>query len=129
MVHTIRLQRRWPLRRLRHHGYVKLFFDLRGNRGWREERAVWITYEDGRLQAELVNYAADPPQVMHRIPLWRTNGRTIKVAFRKSALRRRDFAYYDWIALSFVEERHPLCGRRGGCSDYAPDRGYIRHRL
>ena len=129
LVHTIRLHERWPVDRLRDRGFIHLFFDLRGDRDWREERAVYISYERGELRAELFDFAADPPTFMRTVPLKRPDGRTIKVALRKSDLRRRPFSYYRWVALSFIEERHPLCGRRGGCDDNAPDRGYVRHAV
>lgn len=129
LVHTVRLYERWPVHRLRHRGFINLFFDLRGKRDWREERAVYITYDNGKLKAELFNFAADPPMFMRTLPLWRPNGRTVKFAVRRSDLRRRPFGYYRWLALAFVEERHPLCGTPGGCHDHAPDRRYLRHDL
>lgn len=129
LVHTIRLFERWPVQRLRHRGFIHLLFDLKGNPNWREEREVVISYEDGRLRAELIDFAADPPTFMRTVPMWRPNGRTIKVAFRRWALRRRSFSFYRWKALSFIEERHPLCGRSGGCADLVPKRYYIRHEL
>lgn len=128
-VHTVRLYERWPVDRLRHRGFINLFFDLRGNRDWREERAVYITYKKGKLRAELFNFAADPPTFLRTVPMWRPNERTVKFALRESDLRRRPFSYYRWFAVSFIEERHPLCGRSGGCNDYAPKRGYVRHDL
>ncbi|HWC14850.1 MAG TPA: hypothetical protein VG929_09670 [Actinomycetota bacterium] len=129
LVHTVRLYERWPVDRLRHRGFINLFFDLRGDPDWREERAVYITYDNGKLRAELYDFAADPPTFLRTVPMWRPNGRTIKFALRKSDLRRRPFSYYRWFALSFIEERHPLCGESGGCDDHAPDRGYVRHDL
>lgn len=129
LVHTIRLFERWPVQRLRHRGFINLFFDLKGNQGWRPEREIVISYVDGRLRAELVNFAADPPQFMRFVPLWRPDGRTVKVAFRRSALRQRKYGYYDWEGLSFIEEGHPLCDRPGGCSDGFPNRGSIRHEV
>lgn len=129
LVHTVRLYERWSVQRLRHRGFVNLFFDLRGNEGWRPERAAYITYHDGRLRAELVNFAADPPQFMRVIPMWRPNPKTVKIAFRKSALRRRGFSYYKWNLVSFVDEGHPSCEESGGCSDNIPNRGWLRHDL
>lgn len=133
LVHTIRLYERWPVRRLRHRGYIHLFFDLRGHPGNPEERTLWIIYEDGKLKAEMYNTLGDPPKYLGDVPLWRPNGRTVKVAFRKSLLRRRDFDYYKWGALSYIEAGHPLCGRSQGCGDLAPDVGdgkrYVKHDL
>lgn len=126
LVHTIRLFERWPVQRLKHRGFINLFFDLKGDPDWREERAIYITYHDGHLRAELVDFAADPPQFMRLVPMWRPDGRTVKVAFRRSALRNRSYAYYEWHALSFIEERHPLCDRPGGCSDGVRS---IRHSM
>jgi hypothetical protein len=129
LVHTIRLYERWPVKRLRHQGFINVFFDLRGNRYWRPERAVYISFEDGKLRAELVNFAADPPQFVRRLRLRRPDGRTVKFALRKSDLRRRSFPNYRWQAVSFIEEDHPLCGRPGGCDDQAPNSGYLCHDL
>ncbi len=129
LVHTIRLFERWPVKRLRHRGFINLFFDLRGNQNWRPEREIVISYVDGGLRAELVNFAADPPQFMHFVPMWRPDARTVKVAFRRSALRERKYGYYEWHTVSFIEERHPLCDRPGGCSDNVPNRGSIQHRV
>lgn len=129
LVHTIRLFERWPVRRLKHRGFINLFFDLKGDPDWREERAIYITYHDGHLRAELVNFAADPPKFMRLVPMWRPNARTVKVAFRKSALRGRSFSFYRWKAISFIEEDHRLCGEAGGCADGVPQRRYLRHTL
>lgn len=129
LVHTIRLFERWPVDRLKHRGYINLFFDLKGNRDWREERAVYITFENGELRAELFNFGADPPRFMRTVPLWRPDGRTLKVVLMPSDLRRRSFDHYRWFALSFIEEGHSLCGRPGGCDDHAPDDGDSRHDL
>lgn len=129
LVHTVRLYERWPVDRLRHRGFINVFFDLRGNRDWREERALYITYHKGKLRAELLNFAADPPTFLRIVPLWRPNRRTVKFALRKSDLRRRSFSYYRWLAVSVIEERHPLCGHSGSCDDHAPNRGYVRHDL
>lgn len=133
LVHTVRLYERWPVRRLRHRGYVHLFFQLRGHPGNPEERTLWIIYENGKLKAEMYNTLGDPPKYLRDVRLWRPDGRTVKVAFRKSLLRRRDFNYYKWGALSYIEGRHPLCGRSQGCGDFAPDvrdgKRYVRHQL
>lgn len=126
LVHTIRLYERWPVDRLRHRGFINLFFDLRGNRDGREERAVYITYHKGKLRAELYNFATDPPVFLRTVPMWRPNARTVKFALQKSDLRHRPFSYYRWLAVSFIEEGHPSCGRTGGCDDQA---GYLRHDL
>ena len=129
LVHTVRLFDPWPVRRLRHRGFVHLFLDVEGHRSLREERAVWITYRKGRLRAQLMHYSAEPPTVMRRVPLWRPDRRTLKIAFRKRALGRGRFEAYGWSAISFVEERDSSCDRRGGCHDSAPEAGYVRHRL
>lgn len=129
LLHIVRLDERWPVEKLRHQGYVHLFFDLPGRPDWREERAVWVTYDNGRLRAELVNFAADPPFVMREVRLRRPDGRTLRISFRRSALRRRPFVRYDWYVISNIEQRHPLCGGRDDCHDRAPDGRQIRHRL
>lgn len=124
LVHTVRLFEPWPVRRLRHRGYINLFFDLPGNRDWREERALYISYENGRLRAEMINFGVDPPESMKYVALWRPNRRTVKVAFGRSLLSQSDFGYYTWRALSFIEEGHELCDRSGGCTDST---GELRH--
>jgi hypothetical protein len=129
LVHTIRLYERWPVNRLRHRGFINVFFDLRGNKDGPPERAVYITYDGGKLRAELMDFATDPPRFLRRLPLRRPNGRTVRFTLRKSDLRRRPFSYYRWQAVSFIEEGHRLCGRSGGCDDRAPNRGYLRHNL
>jgi len=133
LVHTVRLYERWPANRLRHRGYIHLFFQLKGHSGSPEERTLWIIYKDGRLRARMYNTLGDPPKFLAKVGLWRTNGRAVKVAFRKSLLRRRAFSRYRWGALSYIEGDHPLCDRSQGCGDFAPDlrRGkrYVRHEL
>ena len=133
LVHTVRLYKRWPARRLRHRGYVHLFFQLRGHPGNPEERTLWIVYEKGKLRARMYNALGDPPKFLANVGLWRPDGRTVKVTFRKSLLRRRPFDHYKWSALSYIEGGHPLCGRSNGCGDFAPDlkRGkrYLRHDI
>lgn len=125
LVHTVRLYERWPVQRLRHRGYINLFLDLPGNDGWREERAVYISYEDGRLRAEMIDQSVDPPEPMGYVPLRRPNRRTMKVLLRQSHLGL-GVSSYRWHAVSYVEARHDLCGRSGGCSDIT---GRLRHDL
>jgi hypothetical protein len=133
LVHTVRLYQPWPVEQLRHRGYILLFFQLPGHRGNPEERTLWITYRRGSLQAKMYNTLGDPPRFLARVTLWRPNPTTVKVAFRKRLLRHRDFDRYEWGALSFVEERHRLCGGSQDCDDFAPDlrngKNYVAHRL
>lgn len=126
LVHTVRLFEPWPVDRLRHRGFIHMFFDLRGDPNWRDDRAVYITYEDGQLHAELFDFAADPPTFIRDLVLRRPDGRTLKITLRKSDLRKRSFGHYDWSVLSFIEERHRLCGESGGCGDWSP---LLRHDL
>lgn len=125
LVHTVRLYERWPVHRLTHRGYINLFFDLPGNEGWHEERAVYISYEGGRLRAEMIDQSVDPPQPMGSVPLRRPNPRTVKVLLRELHLGP-GVSSYRWNAVSYVEARHNLCGRAGGCSDITAS---LRHDL
>jgi len=131
LVHTVRLFEGWPVKRLRHQGYIHLFFQLPGHPGNPEERTLRITYDDGRLRGEMFNSLGDPPRFLAKVAVWRPNPKTVKAAFRKTLLRRRSFDAYQWSALSYVEDRHPLCNRSAGCGDWAPNvrRGkrYVRH--
>lgn len=132
LVHTIRLRRAWPVKKLRHQGFVHLYFELRGHPGNPPERTLWIVYRKGSLVASMRNSLGDPPRRVGRVSLWRPDWRTVRVAFPKEVLRR-GLRRYEWNASSFVEGRHELCPHRDGCSDWAPDirRGlrYVRHVL
>lgn len=133
LVHTVRLRRAWPVKKLRHRGFVHLTFDRPGHRGSPPERTVWIVYRRGRLVATMYNTLGDPPKRLARVALWRPDWRTVKVAFPKTLLKRRGLERYKWDALSFVEGRHELCPDPDGCTDLAPDpqkgRRYVRHVL
>lgn len=122
---TVRLYERWPVQRLRHRGYINLFFDLPGNPDWREERAVYVSYEDGKLRAEMIDFGADPPEPMRYVSLRRPDHRTIKVIFRKSLLGKGNFNRYMRHAV-YIEESHELCGESGGCEDLTDN---LRHDL
>ena len=133
LVHTVRLHRAWPVKKLKHRGFVHLNFELRGHRDGPQERTVWIVYRKGRLVATMYATLGDPPKRLARVALWRPDWRTVKVAFPKSLLRK-GLEPYRWNAMSFVEDRDPLCPRRGdGCWDWAPNpedgRRYVRHVL
>lgn len=132
LVHTIRFRRAWPVKKLRHRGFVHLDFDLRGHRDSPQERSIWITYRKGRLIATMYATLGDPPKRLARVALWRPDWRTVRVAFPSSLLRKR-LERYKWNALSFVEGRHDLCSRRDGCADWAPNPGgrsrFVRHVL
>ncbi len=133
LTHTVRTYGEWRSRLLRRRAFIHLFFQLKGHPGNPEERAVWITYEDGRLQAEMYNTLGDPPKFLAKVSVWRPDERTVKIAFRKRLLRRRSFDHYGWTTLSYIEQSHRFCDRRGGCGDFAPNmRGgkrYLRHDL
>lgn len=133
LVHTVRLYEPWPVEELRHRGYIHLFFQLAGHRNNPQERTLWITYEDGKLEAKMYSTLGDPPKFLANVTMWRPDPKTVKVAFRKRLLRHREFARYKWGALSFVEERHRLCPGPEDCDDFAPDlrngKNYVTHRL
>lgn len=129
LVHTVRFHRAWPVKKVRHRGFVHLNFDLRGHRDSPQERSIWITYRKGRLIATMYATLGDPPKRLARVALWRPDWRTVKVAFPKSLLRR-GLERYKWNAMSFVEGRHDACPRRNGCTDWTPNgRRYVRHVL
>lgn len=125
VTHRVRLFERWPVRRLRHQGYINLFFDLPGNSGWREERAVYVAYDRGRLRAQMINFGVDPPEPMRYVRLRRPTPRSITVSFDQTLLRA-ELARYSWYAVSFIEGRHQLCGEHRGCRDVTP---HLRHNL
>ncbi|MDQ4126060.1 MAG: hypothetical protein M3134_10765 [Actinomycetota bacterium] len=133
LLHTVRLDRGWPVDRLRHRGFVHLIFELPGHPDNPPERAVWIVYRKGKLVATMYNTLGDPPRKLARVALLRPNRRTLKVAFPKSLLRKGDVRRYRWNVVSFVEGRHELCPRRSGCTDWAPnpqdDHRYVKHVL
>jgi hypothetical protein len=133
LVHTIRLHRAWPVKKLRHQGFVHVLFDRKGHPNGPEERNLWIVYRGGHLVATMYNSLGDPPKRLARVALWRPDWRTVKVAFPKTLLKRRGLERYKWSVLSFVEARHELCPRRDGCSDLAPNpanrRRYVKHVL
>ena len=133
LVHTIRLRRAWPVKKLRHRGFAHLNFDLRGNDGGPQERSIWIVYRKGRLVATMYATLGDPPKRLARVALWRPDWRTVGVAFPKSLLRKRDLGRYRWNATTYVEGGHDLCGKDGGCFDRAPnprdERRYVKHVL
>lgn len=128
LVHEIRLYERWPVRKLRHRGFVNVFFEVEETEpGTPPERAVYISYELGRLRAELVEF--DPPRSLRFLRLWRPDRRTVRFALRRSDLSEGSFDTYRWHAVSYIEEDHRLCGETGGCDDQAPNRGWVRHDL
>lgn len=133
LVHTVRLYRAWPVKKLRHRGFVHLDFDRRGHPDGPQERSVWIVYRRGRLVATMYNTLGDPPKRLARVALWRPDWRTVRIAFPKTLLRKRPLDRYKWSALSFVEGRHELCPERDGCFDHAPNlanrRRYVKHVL
>lgn len=98
-------------------GSARRAFYVRGDRFSHREIVPLISYEDGRLRAEMINFGVDPPESMQYVALWRPDRRTVKVAFGRSLLSGSDFGYYAWWALTFIEEGHELCGRSGGCTD------------
>lgn len=133
LVHTIRLEQAWPVKKLRHRGFVHVNFQLPGHPGSPEERAVWIVYRRGHLVAKMYRTLGDPPALVGRAALWRPDWRTVKVAFPKSWLRARPLDAYKWNAVAFVEDGTDFCPRKDACFDWAPnpanDRRYVRHRL
>ncbi|HYP24854.1 MAG TPA: hypothetical protein VEV43_14895 [Actinomycetota bacterium] len=133
VVHTIRLHRAWPVKRLRHRGYVVVQFDRRGHPDGPNERMLRIFYKRGGLVATMYNSLGDPPKRLARVALWRPDRRTVKVAFPPKLLKRRGLERYEWNVMSFVEGRHDLCAKRHGCMDLAPNREngrrYVRHVL
>lgn len=133
LVHTIRLHRAWPVKKLRHQGFVHVMFDRKGHRDGPQERMLRIVYRKGRLVAAMFASLGDPPKRLARVALWRPDWRTVKVAFPKTLLKRRGLARYKWSVISVVEGRHDLCPKRDACIDLAPnpdDGGrYVRHVL
>jgi len=132
LIHTVRLHDAWRVKRVRDRAWIRLFFQLRGHRGNPEERTLLITYEDGKLRAKMYNSLGDPPKFLANVALWRPNRRTVKVAFRRSLLRRRDFGHYRWSARSFIDGK-AWCSDRDGCSDSVPDgdgaKRYVTHYI
>lgn len=132
LVHTVRLHRSWPVKKLRHQGYVHLTFDRPGRPGSPQERVLWIVYKRGHLIARMFSSLGDPPKYLGRVALWRPDWRTVKVAFPKTLLKRRGLERYRWNAFSIVEGRHELCPR-DVCQDLAPNpsdgRRYVKHVL
>jgi hypothetical protein len=133
LVHTIRLRRAWPVKKLRHQGFVHVTFELRGHDGNPPERTLWIVYEKGRLGAHMYSTLGDPPKHLSRVRLERPDWRTVRAVFPKELLRKRPLARYRWNVISFVEGRHELCPRGHGCRDAVPNpsdgRVYVRHVL
>lgn len=133
LVHTIRLHRAWPVRRLRDRGYVHVQLDRRGHPDGPNERMLRIVSRRGRLVATMYNSLGDPPKRLERVAVWRPNRRTVKVAFRPELLERRGLERYKWNVVTYVEGRHDLCPKRHGCMDLAPNpqngRRYVRHVL
>lgn len=133
LVHTVRFHRAWPVRKLKHKGFVHLQIDRPGHRGSPQERTVWITYRKGRLIATMYNTLGDPPKKLARVQLWRPSRRIVKVAFPKTLLKRRGLERYKWNAIAYVEGGHDLCPGRNGWTDLAPNpaggRRYVRHVL
>jgi hypothetical protein len=132
LVHTLKFVKAWPVKKLGRAGFAVVYFELPGHRDNPPERTLQIEYEDGKLVARMFATLGDPPDHLGPVTMWRPNWRTIKVSFPKSLLRK-GLKRYKWNAVSFVERKRGMCGRRGGCTDWAPsmadDQRYIRHVL
>ncbi|MDQ4025055.1 MAG: hypothetical protein M3217_06150 [Actinomycetota bacterium] len=132
LVHSIRLYRAWPVKRLQDQAFTVLNFDLRGRRGEDPERRVQILSEDGKLVARMFDMTAEPPAHLGRVGLRLPDRRTLRVVF-PTRLLRRGLERYKWNAVTNVDGGSALCRRRVGCWDWAPDdRGkptYIAHAV
>jgi hypothetical protein len=133
LVHTIRTYGPWRKRILERHGKITLEFDLRGNSGNPPERSIWIDHKNGRLRAIMYRTLGDPPARLVKLPVWRPDRHTIKVAFAPRWLRTRDLSFYRWAASVSLDSSHPSCTERFSCNDRAPDGGtnrrYFHHQI
>ena len=95
------------------------------------EREVLIDVVNGRLRATLLNHLGDPPKKLARLPVWRPDRRTVAFAVTRSQLRKSDYSFYEWGAMSIYQRRgHDHCTGRDACFDRVPRRNrLIRHQL
>ena len=117
LVHRVTMQAAWRLEALRPgRGELTIPFDLDGkfvDGHPSVERAVFIAFRSGRLRA-VMRGGPGLERVVGRVPVWRPNNRTVKVAVPTALLGRRLTAYY-WFASTLVYSGEHI---RGG--DAAP---------
>lgn len=128
LVHTVRLQRAWPVRKLGKHAYLLLSFRLPGKPG-SAERTVQIEYEKGRLVAWMFDTSVEPGKDLAPVRL-KHKERTLRVSFPKILLRD-GLHRYRWNAASVVERKSRMCRLVVPCVDWAPgsQNTYVRHVL
>lgn len=131
LVHTVRLKRAWPVRKLRAQAYLLFHFNL-GKRAGSPERTLQVEYEEGSLVAWMFDTTVDPGKSLAPVDLARPNARTLRVSFPKSLLRA-GLRRYAWNAATVVERRSRLCDVVVACVDWAPGapkkKRYLRHVL
>lgn len=131
IVHTTRLRRPWPAKKLGAGAFALFYFDLRGRRGAGAERMVQVEFVKGRLVAHMFDTTTQPARHVGRVTLRRPDRRTVRVSFAKAMLRR-GLRSYKWNAATLLRTSGGKCGGPG-CIDWAPDGGkrirHIRHVL
>lgn len=130
LVHTMRLHRAWPVKKIGNHAFAMFYFQLRGHGRRLPERTVQIDFHGGRLVAHMFDTLVKPAQHLGRVTLRRPSWRTLRVSFPKSMLRP-GLQGYKWNAATHVERGWGSCRQALGCTDWAPDRRvkYVRHVL
>ncbi|MDQ3954093.1 MAG: hypothetical protein M3285_00895 [Actinomycetota bacterium] len=131
LVHIVRLQRAWPVRKLGKHAYLLLHFDL-GKRAGSPERTLQVEYEKGELVAWMFDTTVEPGKSLAPVDLSRPNARTLRVSFPNSLLRD-GLRRYSWNAATVVERKSRMCDVVVACVDWAPGAPkktrYVKHVL
>lgn len=139
LVHTVRTFRRWRTRALPadDENYLGFLFESR-SRKFGSDRFVWVRRsEQGHLYAELYQVLTHPNgEFLRRVPVWRPDRQSVRIAVRPRFLGRRFEDGYRWRAItSFEKGSEGPCRRdnevssfpTGRCTDAAP--GYHRRGL
>jgi hypothetical protein len=100
------------------------------DRDRRLERRIMIATARGAIRARMLDHSGD---VVSRPRVWKSNRRTITVAFRRGTLGRRLRSYRWYATTTFHRSSSASCGDVGTvtivCWDRAPNTGYIAHRI
>jgi hypothetical protein len=138
LMHQVETYGSWNKSSLKHDGsYIHLLFTT--DKDNRPERALVIDLQGGRLTAEMHSWKKSGIGgfVYGHGRVTRSNGRSVRVTFRRALLGSKVTEYGWHVDSQFHQNGHPHCGTERGvvvvCPDSAPNDthpyAYLRHQL
>jgi hypothetical protein len=133
VTHTIRTHDRWRSRLL-HTEATEIDYWFSTDDDPAPEKVIYVTYRSGSLRAKLYRYQASPDgadvTLIRNLTARHPRLRRLEVRVPKRYLRTGEGSAYRWWSTTyFYDPEHSVCDQQYFCSDRAPDKGGISHRI